>query len=79
MAKTANGVLAALAVTWYDDVNRTGLLEAVGTHPDHQQRGLGRAVASYVLATWPPPGWSSPSPPTLPRSRIRGAYRSAGF
>ncbi len=24
VAKTANGVLAALVVTWYDDVNRTG-------------------------------------------------------
>jgi ribosomal protein S18 acetylase RimI-like enzyme len=48
VAETADGVLAAFAVTWYDDLNRTGLLEAVGTHPDHQQRGLGRAVVRFA-------------------------------
>ena len=48
VAESADGALAAFAVTWYDELNRTGLLEAVGTHPDHQQRGLGRAVVTFA-------------------------------
>ncbi len=48
VAEAPDGSLAAFAVTWYDELNRTGLLEAVGTHPDHQQRGLGRAVVTFA-------------------------------
>lgn len=48
VAEAADGALGAFAVTWYDDLNRTGLLEAVGTHPDHQRRGLGRAVVRFA-------------------------------
>ncbi len=31
------------------DVNRIGMLEPVGTHPDHQRRGLGRVVVREGL------------------------------
>ena len=48
VAEAADGELAAFAVTWYDNLNRTGLLEAVGTHPDHQQRRLGKAVVRFA-------------------------------
>ncbi|NQV04991.1 GNAT family N-acetyltransferase [bacterium] len=48
VAEAADGELAAFAVTWYDNLNRTGLLEAVGTHRDHQQRGLGKAVVRFA-------------------------------
>lgn len=48
VVEAADGTFAAFAVTWYDQLNRTGLLEAVGTHPDHQQRGLGKAVVRFA-------------------------------
>jgi N-acetylglutamate synthase-like GNAT family acetyltransferase len=48
MAETDDGDLAAFAATRCDELNRTGLLEAVGTHPDHQQRGLGRAAVRFA-------------------------------
>jgi mycothiol synthase len=39
-----DGDLAAFAIVWLDDVNRTGNFEPVGTHLDFRRRGLGRAV-----------------------------------
>ncbi len=48
VAISPEGDFAAFAVTWHDPTNRTGLLEAVGTHTDHRQRGLGRAVVGYA-------------------------------
>jgi ribosomal protein S18 acetylase RimI-like enzyme len=44
-----DGTLAAYALAWYDDTNRVGELEPVGTHPDHRRRGLGRAVNLFAL------------------------------
>jgi GNAT superfamily N-acetyltransferase len=35
---------AAVALAWYDEVNRIGMFEPVGTDPDHQRKGLGKAV-----------------------------------
>lgn len=39
-----NGDLAAFCVTWPDEVNRTGLFEPVGVHPDYRRLGLGRVL-----------------------------------
>ena len=44
-----DGSLAASALGWYDEENRVGEFEPVGTHPDHRQRGLGRAVTLFGL------------------------------
>jgi mycothiol synthase len=41
--------LAAFCTVWFDDVTRTAVFEPVGTHPDHQKRGLGKAVMSEGL------------------------------
>jgi mycothiol synthase len=35
---------AAACVIWFDHHTRVGLFEPVGTHPDFQRRGLGKAV-----------------------------------
>ncbi len=44
VAVDAGGQVGAFCIVWTDIVNRVGLFEPVGTHPDFQRRGLGRAV-----------------------------------
>jgi ribosomal protein S18 acetylase RimI-like enzyme len=40
---------ASYALAWLDGANATGILEPVGTHPDHRRRGLARAVCLEAL------------------------------
>jgi ribosomal protein S18 acetylase RimI-like enzyme len=49
VAVAPDGALAAFCTVWFDDVTRTGTFEPVGTHPDHQRRGLGKAVMAEGL------------------------------
>jgi GNAT superfamily N-acetyltransferase len=49
VAVAAEGELAAFCTVWVDDVTRTAVFEPVGTHPNHQKRGLGKAVMSEGL------------------------------
>jgi mycothiol synthase len=35
---------ASYCIVWFDAANRIGVFEPVGTHPDHQRRGLGKVV-----------------------------------
>jgi predicted N-acetyltransferase YhbS len=44
-----DGTIVAYALAWLDERNRVGELEPVATHPDHQRRGLGRAVNLFAL------------------------------
>ena len=44
VAVAPNGEFASFCTVWFDDVNRTGAFEPVGTAPEHQRRGLGKAV-----------------------------------
>jgi len=44
VAVAPNGDFAAFCTLWYDDVTRTGYFEPVGTVPEHQRKGLGKAV-----------------------------------
>lgn len=43
-AVALDGRFAAFCIFWLDPVNKAGLFEPVGTHPDFQKKGLGRAV-----------------------------------
>lgn len=43
------GQMAAFCTAWYDDVTRTAYFEPVGTAPEHQRRGLGKAVMTEAL------------------------------
>ncbi|MEO3813730.1 GNAT family N-acetyltransferase [Sphaerisporangium sp. B11E5] len=43
------GESVAYCQGWYDEANRVGLYEPVGTHPAHRRLGLGRAVCAAVL------------------------------
>lgn len=49
VAVAPDGTLAAFCTVWVDDVTRTAVFEPVGTHPDHQQRGLGKAIMTEGL------------------------------
>ncbi|MBN1259285.1 MAG: GNAT family N-acetyltransferase, partial [Anaerolineae bacterium] len=44
VAAAPTGELAAFCTLWYDDVTRTGYFEPVGTVPEHQRKGLGKAI-----------------------------------
>ncbi len=80
VAVAPDGSLAAFAVTWYDVLNRTGLLEAVGTHPDHQQRGLGKAVVSFASHHMATAGMESAIVANFESNAASKAlYRSVGF
>ncbi len=39
-----DGKIASFCTLWYDDVTRTAYFEPVGTMPEHQRRGLGKAM-----------------------------------
>ena len=47
--EAADGTFAAFCLAWLDEANGVGLLEPVGTHPDHRRRGLAAAVCSAAL------------------------------
>ena len=49
VAVASDGELAAFCTVWSDDVTRTAVFEPVGTHPDHQKRGLAKAVMAEGL------------------------------
>jgi GNAT superfamily N-acetyltransferase len=47
--RSPDGRGAAACTIWFDPVNRVGLFEPVGTHPDFQGKGLGKAVMAEGL------------------------------
>ena len=49
VVEAPDGSIAAFSLAWLDEVNGVGELEPVGTHADHQDRGLGRAVNLFAL------------------------------
>lgn len=49
VAVAEDGELAGFCTVWFDDVTRTAVFEPVGTHPNHQKRGLGKTVMSEGL------------------------------
>lgn len=49
IAVAPDGTLASSTLAWYDDENRVGEFEPVGTPPAHRRRGIGRAVNAFTL------------------------------
>lgn len=39
-----DGTFAAFCIVWFDEANQIGMFEPVGCHPDHQRRGLTKAL-----------------------------------
>ena len=50
VVEAPDGSLVAFAIAWWDPIARVGEFEPVGTHPDHQRRGLARALLVHGLA-----------------------------
>lgn len=78
IVKIPAGDVVACCTAWLDESNRAALLEPVSTHPDHQNRGLGRLVVADALhalrragATVAQVGTSGPA--------ARAAYTAGGF
>ena len=77
VVEAPDGELAAFVLAWWDPDGRVAEFEPVGTHPDHQRRGLSRALLTAGLrpilrAPGRPP---SRSTPTRPTSRPRRSTR----
>ena len=49
VAVAPDGQLVSYVLGWYDDVNRVGEFEPVGTLPQYRRRGLSRAVGISLL------------------------------
>ena len=49
VVEAPDGSLAAFAMAWWDPEAGVGEFEPVGTHPDHQRRGLSRALLTWGL------------------------------
>ena len=47
--RSPDGRGASACTIWFDPVNGVGLFEPVGTHPDFQGKGLGKAVMAEGL------------------------------
>lgn len=75
-----DGPFASFCICWLDPVNRVGLFEPVGTHPDYQRLGLAKAVMLEGLRRMRAAGMhtaivgaESDNP------AAQGLYRSVGF
>ncbi len=49
VAAAPDGRIGAFCITWLDPLNKVGNFEPVGTHPDFQRKGLGKAVMFEAL------------------------------
>ena len=49
VVEAPDGTLACSALGWYDEANRVGEFEPVGTHPTHRRLGLARAAMLFGM------------------------------
>jgi ribosomal protein S18 acetylase RimI-like enzyme len=78
--EAADGSFAAAAICWADPAGSIGEFEPVGTHPDHQRRGLGRVIMRHGLRLMRAAGLRDAIVFSLRSNAPSEAlYRSAGF
>jgi len=49
LMEAPDGTMAASAIMWFDEVNKTVEFEPVGTHPDYRRRGLAQALLLHGM------------------------------
>ena len=70
----------AFSVIWYDQLNRTGLFEPVGTRKDHRRRGFGRAVILYGMQVMSAAGMKYATVAHFGNNEAaRALYQACGF
>jgi ribosomal protein S18 acetylase RimI-like enzyme len=80
VAVNAEGVVGAAALVWLDEANRIGEFEPVGTRPQFQRQGLGRAVLLRGLAKMRERGMRTAIVGTnATNDPAIAAYQSVGF
>ncbi|WP_090931151.1 GNAT family N-acetyltransferase [Nonomuraea jiangxiensis] len=80
LVRTPTGEPAAAATGWFAGEGRCGLLEPVGTHPDHRGHGYGRDAVLGACAALADRGASAVTVVTPSTNEAAVAlYRSAGF
>jgi ribosomal protein S18 acetylase RimI-like enzyme len=82
VVEAPDGSFAAYVLCWYDDVNRVGEFEPVGTHQSYRRRGLGSAVCRYALRRLREEGATHAVVYASPKKDQRQAsalYESVGF
>ncbi|MFJ9109353.1 GNAT family N-acetyltransferase [Streptomyces sp. NPDC102283] len=80
LVRTPSGDPAAAATGWFGGAGRCGLLEPVGTDPEHRGRGYGRDAVRGACAALADRGASTVAVLTPASNEAAAAlYRSAGF
>ena len=75
-----DGSIAAFTICWLDEVGSVGEFDPVGTHPDHQRRGLGRVIMRQGLRLMREAGLRDALVFSEQSNQASEAlYRSAGF
>jgi GNAT superfamily N-acetyltransferase len=75
---TADGAVVAAATGWLDERSAAGYIEPMGTHSDHQNRGLARALVADTLRTLHRAGARRAMIATSGDAAV-AAYTAAGF
>jgi len=82
VVEAPDGRFAAFCLIWYDEANRCGELEPVGTHADFRRRGLARAACLSALHALREMGAESAVVASVETPEGGGAtalYRGLGF
>ena len=79
VAVAPNGRFASYVGIPYDDLNRRGIFEPVCTHPDHRQRGLGKALMQEGLRRLQIMGAIDVTVETGDAEPANALYNSLGF
>ena len=74
-----DGSFAAVAIAWYDDVNKIGMFEPVGTVPEHQKKGLGQALMYEGFRRLKDLGATAAYVGAGTQPEASALYRSVGF
>lgn len=78
IVETEAGEVVAFCTAWLDEANAAGLLEPVGTHPDHQRRGLASAACRAALLALREAGARTVQV-AFAAPQARALYESLGF